>query len=180
MKKCKYCGLKSENSVSICPSCGSGDFSYICDNCGNLITSGKFCTNCGVKIGKDEKICPKCGERYFSNACPNCGYLPYNQDPVNDGNYYEGNSGGSAAGKKKVGFGTILLWIFFPPVMATVAIWKSQKMQLWLKIVLTAILWLFIMGVYASDSEESGGSGSKNLRSDSEAFAVTQATDVSV
>ena len=76
MKICAFCGTKCDDSVLICSSCGAGEFSHICANCGNVYTKGNFCPNCGVRSGTKAKKCPQCGTEYFSNACPNCGYTP--------------------------------------------------------------------------------------------------------
>jgi len=42
--------------------------------------------------------------------------------------------------QKKVGCGTILLWIFFFPVMIFVTIWKSEKMNTFEKLLLTVFV----------------------------------------
>lgn len=87
MKKCKYCNNICDINETVCPSCGSASFKYVCDNCSNEFDNGMYCPMCGVKVGQKEKICPHCGNHYFTNACPNCGYIgqaPGHQDPEKD------------------------------------------------------------------------------------------------
>ena len=76
MKSCNYCGKTFEENLEKCPSCGSKDFLYKCNNCGSTIETGSFCSKCGTRAGTPAKTCPNCGANYFTVACPQCGYIP--------------------------------------------------------------------------------------------------------
>lgn len=145
MKVCENCGTTNSNETTKCKSCGSGDLTNKCDNCGTKHKSA-FCPTCGIKAGAKAQKCPKCGEEFYSAACPKCGYSVARESA-------ERTSDSSnpivivkeVAPKKKTSVWIILLWIFFLPVMATIAVWKSEKLKNLWKIIITAAIWLFVL-----------------------------------
>lgn len=144
MKICKFCDSECDDSEQKCPSCGATEFSNKCGNCGTVFDSG-FCPNCGIKAGRKPKICAKCGNEYYSNACPNCGYNDSEFNTLQTVNASQsdlqgGNSYYAQPPKKKITVWTVLLWIFFLPIMAVIAVWKSNKLDKKWKIIITAII----------------------------------------
>ena len=164
MKVCKYCGTPNDNESTKCQACGAADFSYKCGNCGTVFNSS-FCPTCGTKAGLDAMKCPDCGTRYYSAACPNCGYSAARKAASRDIRSIQNASNSrpisattiqpslnEATPKKKGTFWKVLLWIFFFPIMATIAIWKSKMHIAW-KIVLTVLLFGFF--AYSSANRSS-------------------------
>ncbi len=146
MKVCQYCGSECDDGEKVCHSCGASEFSNKCRNCGTVFDSA-FCPNCGVKVGQKPRVCPKCGNEYYTNACPNCGYNGSVQNTSPTANTFQTapvtNNDRNSKGKTSVG--TILLWIFFLPIMVIVAIWKSEKLDRKWKIILTVIILAFYL-----------------------------------
>lgn len=159
MKVCKYCHTECDETTKKCPSCGSNDFNHKCANCGTEHSSA-FCPNCGIKFDAKKHICPTCGNSFYTNACPSCGYT-INKSSSKEKETSIPNTATSTVyvntqpKKKKNTWITVLLWIFFFPIMVFVAIWKS-KMSQKTKIILTAILALIflIAGLFPSDETE--------------------------
>ena len=60
----------------------------------------------------------------------------------------EGHLRPGAAVDKKVTFGRVLLWIFFLPIMAIIAIWRSRRLKTPVKIVLTGLIVLALVLYY--------------------------------
>ena len=156
MKVCKYCDSECNDGEKTCHSCGASEFSNKCRNCGTVFDSG-FCPNCGVKVGQKPRVCPKCGNEYYTNACPNCGYNGLGQNsPV--ANPFQTSSAANSSNNNQSNKGkplivTILLWIFFLPIMAIVTIWKSEKLDKKWKIILTVIILAFYLVVGAVNSD---------------------------
>lgn len=146
MKVCKYCNSLANDSALECSKCGASDFGYRCENCGT-ISSARFCPQCGRKIGPKSEICPRCGRAFATPTCPRCGF-----PEVND-KYIPGEQGTPTSEKaKKTTFGTVLLWIFFLPVMLLITIWKSKKFAVVWKVLITCLV-LFVQIVpYISSS----------------------------
>lgn len=152
MKKCKFCGALNANKATKCSSCGANEFVYQCENCGAEFESGKFCPNCGTKIGQVAKKCPNCGNEYYTNACPSCGYVPGKATNGGVEHRVVVETVVQNKPKKKVTFGTVLLWIFFLPIMATISIWRSS----WTtkrKIIVTAVMWIIFLAIGAANKE---------------------------
>lgn len=168
MKKCKFCGTDNPDSATICKQCKANEFSNKCNNCGTVF-DGVFCTNCGVKAGASEKACPKCGEKYFSAACPACGYTPA-REQVPSVAAQAPEAAQQTPPKKKGVFWKVVLWIFFLPIMAIIAIWKAKKLPKVWKIILTVII-AFVTLLYAI--------GSTQTSEDSATAAVTAAATAS-
>jgi hypothetical protein len=103
-----------------------------------------------VKAGRQSSVCPDCGASYFSAACPRCGYSPARDAAEHDHRQtiVIQREPDNAAPKKRVTFGTVLLWFFFFPVMVIVAIWRAQKLSIVWKIVLTVLFAGFILYSY--------------------------------
>lgn len=149
MKICLYCDSENPDSAKVCSACGASQFKNKCNNCGAVFESA-FCPNCGTKAGTQAKICPRCGERYFTPACPKCGHngipnrvqQPAVEEPQRI--VVEHVTRMEEKPKKKVTFGKVLLWIFFLPIMAIIAIWRSKLAVKW-KIVLTALVAAFML-----------------------------------
>lgn len=145
MKVCENCGTENGNNATKCSACGSGNLTNKCDNCGTIFKTA-FCPTCGVKAGSKSQKCPDCGEEYFSAACPKCGYSPARKAGERSANASnQPTIIVNQPAKKKTSFGIILLWIFFLPIMATIAVWKSQKLKKLWKIIITAAIWLFVL-----------------------------------
>ena len=96
-------------------------------------------------------VCPKCNGHHISNQrettekrgrhqtvalCNDCGYS------------WSKNEGGITWWK-------VLLWIFFLPVMLTILIVKSKKLQLWMKIALLVLIWGVTVFVWATSGSDS-------------------------
>lgn len=144
MKVCQYCNSECDDGEKTCHSCGASEFSNKCRNCGTVFDSG-FCPNCGIKVGQKPRVCPKCGNEYYTNACPNCGYNGLEQNTPQTINVFQAapqtyKTRPAPAPKKKTTIWTVLLWIMFLPIMAVVAIWKSNKLDKKWKIILTVII----------------------------------------
>ena len=153
MKVCSFCGTKNTEDAVRCVSCSATAFENICENCGQRY-AGNFCPGCGVAAAQDAKLCPECGRKYYTNACPDCGYHPgrkketvtervvVREVPVQT----SAPAQSVPAQKSKIGCGTILLWICFPPIMATVAIIRSSMKPFW-KFVLVIALWAILFKI---------------------------------
>ena len=105
----------------------------------------KICKNCGTENQENNAFCPACGGQEFVHRCASCG-------AEFEGNFCS-NCGARADAerpnrqslppeqpKKKVTFGRVLLWIFFLPIMAIIAIWRSPRLKTPWKIVLTGLV----------------------------------------
>lgn len=163
MKACKFCTTHVEDAVQHCPSCGSNSFLHICENCGSHFESG-FCPNCGVRAGQKKKICPECGSAYFSNACPNCGYTeirkPIQQTVIHKHVYVQQKEDYKTESipvqpEKRSGCLTVFLWIFFFPIMLTIAIVRSQSMKGLAKVFFVLLVWGIIIGIGATGKKDS-------------------------
>lgn len=166
VKVCKYCHTECDEQTKSCPSCGSNDFNHKCANCGTEYTSA-FCPNCGIKFDAKKHICPTCGNSFYTNACPTCGYTINKSTPKVKENPTSNTTSSTVymstkPKKKKNIWATILLWLFFFPIMVFVAIWKS-KMSQKTKIILTVILAVIflIMGL-GSPSEGTSNNTNTN------------------
>lgn len=162
MKVCKFCGTQVDDAIQHCPSCGSNAFLHICENCGSHFESG-FCPNCGVRAGQKKKICPECGSAYFSNACPNCGYTeirkPIQQTVIHKHVYVQQKEQmpepTPVQSEKHSGCLTVFLWIFFFPIMATIAILRSPNMKGLTKALLVLLVWGIIIGIGSTANKDS-------------------------
>lgn len=156
MKLCSYCGAKNKNSAETCVACGGADFKFKCENCGTVFKDG-YCPSCGVKGGRSARTCPECGEVYFTRACPECGYTHVPQHKNSSPQYVTVNVNSGGHRQQKSSFGKVLLWIFFLPIMAGIAIWKTNWKTLY-KIIATAVLLIVFVAVGASESDDSNSS----------------------
>lgn len=147
MKVCKYCNSLANDSALECSNCGASDFGYKCETCGT-VSSSRFCQSCGLKIGPQVEICPTCGTRFLTPTCPRCGYPNVRMDY--DPN--EQKQSNSEKAEKKTGIGTILLWIFFLPIMLLITVWKSKKLAAVWKVLITCLVLLVQILPYISSS----------------------------
>lgn len=148
MKVCKFCNTENSDDTAVCSSCGGNEFSFVCPNCGN-VHDYAYCPNCGTKRGESARTCPNCGEKYFKRICPNCGYIAQ-PESIPRRIYYEEPE----KPKKRSGwatFGLILLWIYFLPIMASIKVWKSEKLPKWAKIVAVSIILILSVICFASN-----------------------------
>lgn len=151
MKICKYCNSQNIDNASFCASCGSSEFIYKCNNCGNLFEGGLYCTNCGVKIGQTSKICPRCGKEYYSPVCPDCGFGAVNSYTQNS--VYVPVT--EVRPKKRKTWLWVLGWIFIFPLPLTLILRKNTKIDKRIRCLLIAAAWLlFLVLVFCADSEE--------------------------
>ena len=104
------------------------------------------CPNCGSELRKGLSFCPKCGNVVSQNK----------QEVAPDQNSQ------SVQPKKKTSVWKIILGILFFPIALTIIIAKNKKMKPIMKIVLIVILWIFVLVVGASNSDETPPSGSKD------------------
>ena len=147
MKVCKYCNSLANDSALECNNCGASDFGYKCENCGT-VSSSRFCQSCGLKIGPQVEICPTCGTRFLTPTCPRCGYPNVRKDY--DPN--EQKQSNPEKMEKKTGIGTILLWIFFLPIMLLLTVWNSKKLTVVWKVLITCLVLLVQILPYISSS----------------------------
>ena len=171
MKVCAYCNTRNEDSASHCVSCNGSVFEYICGNCGRQFGGGAYCPACGVKVGQAPRVCPECGTKYYSNACPNCGYtrqrrvqqsqaesqpqpVVHNHYTIQNNPAPERSAPQSAPRSNNIGCGTILLWIFFFPIMLVVTLFKSN-----LKPITKVILFLLLLGLLCGGYKYGNGEG---------------------
>lgn len=123
MKICKYCGTANANDAKECEACHAREFSYKCDRCGTKFDSS-FCPNCGIKGGADPQ--PEHSRDAVEKTVVEHHVIIDQRQPEPQ--------------KKKHTFWIVVLWIFFLPVMAILAIWKAKKIpKLW-KIILTVAI----------------------------------------
>ena len=117
----------------------------------------KICKNCGTENQENNVFCPACGGQVFVHRCANCG-------AEFEGNFCP-NCGTKADAeqpnrqplppkqpRRKVTFGRVLLWIFFLPIMAIIAIWRSPRLKTPWKIVLTSLIVLVLALYYRPKS----------------------------
>lgn len=104
------------------------------------------CPNCGSELRKGLSFCPKCGNVVSQNK----------QEVAPDQNSQ------SVQPKKKTSVWKIILGILFFPIAFTIIIAKNKKMKPIMKIVLIVILWIFVLVVGASNSDETPPSGSED------------------
>ena len=123
MKVCKYCNSECDDTEKVCHSCGASEFSNKCRNCGTVFDSG-FCPNCG-----------------YNGSVQNAHQTTTAFQTSPAANSFNNNRNN----KSKTSIGTILLWIFFLPVMVIVTIWKSEKLDKKWKIILTVIILAFYL-----------------------------------
>lgn len=123
MKVCKYCNSECDDTEKVCHSCGASEFSNKCLNCGTVFDSG-FCPNCG-----------------YNGSVQNAHQTTTAFQTSPAANSFNNNR----HNKSKTSIGTILLWIFFLPVMVIVTIWKSEKLDKKWKIILTVIILAFYL-----------------------------------
>lgn len=170
MKVCNYCHTIQEFDRNTCPSCGSTDFSFKCQNCGNISQHGQFCPSCGIRFGEQAKACPDCATRYFTNACPNCGYTKFRatksqqtteasyvkEEEASKINYEQAKtetktsklnqaSGKSRAKDNKKIIIQALLWIFLFPLMLIYWPIKNRNKSKGYKIIAWTILLPFTL-----------------------------------
>lgn len=182
MKICAYCGSENADSATVCSACGASAFRNKCSNCGTIFETA-YCPSCGTKAGMQAKKCPQCGEMYCTPACPKCGY----NGALNRGQKQTDDEPKQViveqvpqaqpvkAPKKKVTFGKVLLWIFFLPIMAIIAIWRSQRLTTKWKLILTAIIAVLAILYYGYGSRMENSSETKHASSQ---YAVrSQATN---
>ena len=113
----------------------------------------KICKNCGTENQENNAFCPACGGNAFvhrcagcgaefeGNFCPNCGTKADAEQPDRQPLPPE-------RPRRKVTFGQVLLWIFFLPIMAIIAIWRSQRLKTPMKIALTGLIVLALVLYY--------------------------------
>ena len=167
MKICLYCDSVNDDSAKVCSTCGASQFKNKCNNCGTVFESS-YCPTCGTKAGAQAKICPQCGERYFTPACPKCGHndiLNKAQQSAEEAPQrivVEHITRAEERPKKKVTFGRVLLWIFFLPIMAIIATWRSKKLTMIWKLILTTIIVVLAFIFYGFRNDEESTSVTKN------------------
>ena len=162
VKVCTHCRSKARLDLERCPSCGGSEFWFKCANCGKVFDS-PFCPSCGLKAGEQPKKCPKCGKQYFTASCPDCGWNPAHDDmervltqqaqhpvqiiqaiPVRQA-------------PKKTSIWTVLLWIFFLPIMGCIAICNSKKLtKKWKTGLISGIAVLSVIIGVTGQSEDKG------------------------
>lgn len=118
-----------------------------CDACGAPVENGK---------------CSYCGKTFITADVPPQQQVQPQTTVVN--NVYTNPQTVVVREKKKGGFGRVLLWIFFLPIMATIAVWKSNW-KTWVKILVTALIWLFVIGYGAENSSDSASTSSSSSSS---------------
>lgn len=119
----------------------------------------KICKNCGTENQENNAFCPTCGGNAFMHRCVSCG-------AEFEGNFCP-NCGTKADAeqpnrqplppkqpRRKVTFGWVLLWIFFLPIMAIIAIWRSRRLTTPVKIALTGLIVLALALYYRPKSSK--------------------------
>ena len=136
MKKCEYCGSLNEDGASTCSACGGNSFTRQCVNCGASFKDGVACPRCGVRVDQPAKKCPRCKATYYTASCPACGYTPEWKAPE-AGRF----DGAAQPAKKRRTVWWILGWIFIFPVPATILIYRSEKLPVWMKVLYIVLVW---------------------------------------
>lgn len=160
MKVCEYCGTEVGRDTSICPRCGANDFEQVCDNCGTKYDDALYCPRCGVKAGQKPRLCPVCNTQYYTNACPNCGYIKGNNvafgsDGCSSGRYNSYQQDTPAPKSDMPLALKVILWIFFLPIMATIAVVRDDHIGTVAKAVLIMAIWLVCVSIGSSSDSSS-------------------------
>ena len=130
VRVCARCATINGIHATACRHCQSRELLYQCDNCRTKFASND-CPACGLKAGTKPRECPKCGGEYYGTICPKCGYITMPE-------------------KRRTSVGTVLLWIFFLPIMATIAIARSRDLKQSHKVQGVCYIWVAVaMCVYA-------------------------------
>lgn len=113
----------------------------------------KICKNCGTENQESNAFCPACGGNEFVHRCANCGAEFEGNFCPNCGTKADAEQPNrqplpSEQPRRKVTFGRVLLWIFFLPIMAIIAIWRSQRLKTPIKIALTGLIVLALVLYY--------------------------------
>ena len=116
-----------------------------CDACGAPVENGR-CTYCGKSFIKDEFEYDSAPSRNRSRESQ--------QTTTVVNNVYTTPTTVIVKEKKRFTLGRLLLWIFFLPIMATIAVWKSNWKVL-PKLLVTAVIWIFCLGVGGLNSQSS-------------------------
>ena len=104
--------------------------------------------------------CPKCGNEISNgrSSCPNCkGVVSETTQSI-----VMETTAQPIQKKKKTSIWKIILGILFFPIALTIIIAKNKKMKPIMKIVLIVILWVFVLVVGVSNSDETPPSGSED------------------
>lgn len=171
MKICKYCGLENGDEAKKCRGCGANEFQNKCPNCGT-VHEGSFCPNCGVKIGTKPHVCPTCGNVYYTHVCPCCGYSPAGKTIAPSQNVLVTHIYQEEKPNKKVTVWKVLLWVFFFPIMAVITIWKCDKLNGTVKLLLTAAVGVILV-YFLPYNPLSGSEHSRTLGGSSSAITGT-------
>ncbi len=103
----------------------------------------KICNNCKKSIDDDALVCPY------------CGCVTKNSGTQKNVNNLDSNHKMQEPKKKKNIVLLVVLWIFFLPIMATIAIVKSKKIKMPVKVILIVLIWLICFGIANSNKENS-------------------------
>ena len=140
MKYCDFCGSQCKGSAQVCPACGGNTFSRTCKNCGRSFDAAlKTCPDCGVHIYQSPRRCPVCGRNVYTPVCPGCG-AEMNATPEETGTRNAG-----VGQRTNLTWLWVLGWIFCFPIPLTVLIVRTPRLQNWVKALLIALLWAFIL-----------------------------------
>lgn len=110
----------------------------------------RVCDKCGTRVKDGLSFCQKCGYILGEAAASANQTATYSPVPVKP--------------KKKIGCLTVLLWIFFLPIMIIVTIAKSEKMNKKQKAIwITALVVVFLLfGIFSSKDNTSTSNGTTN------------------
>ena len=119
----------------------------------------KICKNCGTENQESNAFCPACGGNAFMHRCAGCGaefegnFCP-NCGTKADAEQLDRQPLPSEQPRRRVTFGRVLLWIFFLPIMAIIAIWRSRRLKTPVKIALTGLIVLALALYYRPKSSK--------------------------
>lgn len=109
----------------------------------------KYCTKCKTPMEDYMLFCPECGQKAH---VPHTEYTG-SADTTNYRGTYVGTT--EPPKKKRRVWITVLLWVFFLPIMSIIAISKSQKIKKPIKAVLIVLVIIVSIGVVISNQSSS-------------------------
>lgn len=100
----------------------------------------RYCTGCGAPMSNDANFCPKCGRKVNPWITKSRNSNPHTPAPSNSCIIVEPTH-------KRPILATLLLWIFFWPIMLIIAIAKQRTLDKFAKAILISFVVIFLVGI---------------------------------